>query len=164
MTNNRLQGKEIQIYTDGAASGNPGPGGFGVVLKYKDKRKELSRGYERTTNNRMELLAVIAALEQLKQEGCRVILHTDSRYVSEAVNRGWLFDWERKNFKKKKNPDLWKRFLTVYRKHDVQIIWIKGHADNIENNRCDTLAVEAYQSGKLFIDEGYVSDDQLTID
>ena len=164
MTSNSKPGKEIQIYTDGAASGNPGPGGYGIVLKYKHNRKEISRGYEKTTNNRMELLAVIVALEQLKQDGCQVIVYTDSRYVSEAVNQGWLFDWERKNFRKRKNPDLWKRFLTVYRKHDVQIIWIKGHADNVENNRCDRLAVEAYQSGKLIIDEGYVSDDQLKIE
>jgi ribonuclease HI len=158
MTRNNLPGKEVQVYTDGAASGNPGRGGFGIVLKYKDHRKELSQGYVLTTNNRMELLAVIVALEQLKKEGCQVTVYTDSRYVSEAVNQGWLFGWERKDFKKKKNPDLWKRFLTVYRKHEVRIIWVKGHGNVTENERCDRLAVEAYRSGKLVTDDGYNSE------
>jgi len=158
MSNTNSSDKQIRIYTDGAASGNPGPGGFGIVMKYKDHRKELSRGYQMTTNNRMELLAVIIALEQLKKEGSRVTVYTDSRYVSEAVNQGWLFEWERKRFKKIKNPDLWKRFLAVSRKHKVTIVWVKGHADIIENERCDKLAVEAYQSGNLFVDNGYVTD------
>ena len=107
---------KIIIYTDGAARGNPGPGGYGVVLKHKDKRKELSEGFRMTTNNRMELLAVIVALETLKIENSEVTVYTDSKYVSDAVSLGWVFQWEAKNFKKKKNPDLWKRFLKIFPK------------------------------------------------
>ena len=150
-----LAGNKIQIYTDGAASGNPGPGGYGVVLKYNEHRKEISQGYAFTTNNRMELLAVIVALEHIKNEGSQVVIYTDSKYVSEAVNQRWLFVWESKGFKKKKNPDLWKRFLLIYRKHKVQIVWIKGHSNIEENEVCDKLAVEAYKSGKLIVDTGY---------
>jgi len=146
---------KIIIYTDGAARGNPGPGGYGVVLISGDHRKELSQGYRLTTNNRMELLAVIVALEKLKQESSKVTIYTDSRYVADAVEKNWLFEWERKGFKKKKNPDLWKRFLTIYRKHKVKFIWIKGHADNPENERCDQLAVQASYGGKLAEDTGY---------
>ena len=113
MTGNRRQ---ILIYTDGAASGNPGPGGYGIVMKYGDHRKEMSQGYQVTTNNRMELLAIIVALEQLKKKGSEVTVFTDSRYVSDAVGKGWVFDWQRKGFKKRKNPDLWKRFLKVFGK------------------------------------------------
>lgn len=150
---------EITIYTDGAASGNPGPGGYGVVLISGRHRLEKSAGFRLTTNNRMELLAVITGLEALKIPGSSVTVFTDSRYVADAVEKGWLFQWESKGFKKKKNPDLWKRFLNVYRKHRVRINWIKGHANNPENELCDRLAVEAYKSGVLSEDTGYNPDD-----
>lgn len=147
--------KQIQLYTDGAARGNPGPGGYGIVLKYGKHSKELSQGYVRTTNNRMELLAVIVGLEQLKKMNSRVVVYSDSKYVCEAVNKGWVFSWESKQFRKKKNPDLWIRFLKIYRQHNVEFIWIKGHADNTENERCDKLAVEASKQPGLLTDEGY---------
>jgi ribonuclease HI len=149
----------ITIYTDGAASGNPGPGGYGVVMKYGDHRKELSGGFRLTTNNRMELLAVIVALDQLKYEGSEATIYSDSTYVCEAVNKKWLFDWERKGFKKKKNPDLWKRFLPLYRKHRIKLVWIKGHNNIPENERCDELAVEASRQSGLPADEGYETED-----
>lgn len=154
-----MQG-EIIIYTDGAASGNPGPGGYGVVLKYGSHRLEKSEGYKLTTNNRMELMAVIAGLEALKIPGSRVKVFTDSKYVAEAVEKGWLFQWESKGFRKKKNPDLWIRFLKVYRQHSVRFEWIKGHADNPENERCDRLAVEASRNTELKEDSGYISENE----
>ncbi len=150
--------RTIIIYTDGASSGNPGPGGLGVVMKYGRMRKEIAEGYRLTTNNRMELLAVIRALEALKWENAHVRLYTDSKYISDAVNKGWLFNWERNQFKKKKNPDLWHQFLQLYRKHNVKIIWVKGHANNPENERCDRLAVQASQESSLNEDEGYTDD------
>jgi len=150
----------IIMYTDGAASGNPGPGGYGVVLKVGKYRKELSDGFSKTTNNRMELLAVIKGLEAIKWTNAKVKVFTDSRYVSEAVNKGWLFDWEKKNFKKKKNPDLWQRFLNLYRKHDVQLNWVKGHASIPENERCDHLAVEAGKKSNLKEDTGYLQQNE----
>lgn len=134
---------EVIIYTDGSASGNPGPGGFGVVLKSGIHRKELAQGFRKTTNNRMELLAVIVGLETLKKPGLEVLIYSDSRYVVDAVEKGWVFNWEKKDFKDKKNPDLWKRFLVVYRKHKVRFVWIKGHSAIPENERCDQLAVQA---------------------
>lgn len=146
---------EITIYTDGAASGNPGPGGLGVVLKSGIHRKELALGFRRTTNNRMELLAVILGLEALKMPGMNVTIYSDSRYVVDAVEKGWVFNWEKKGFKDKKNPDLWRRFLVIYRKHYVRFVWIKGHADNPENERCDQLAVQAYKQPGLLIDSYY---------
>ncbi|MGQ9620297.1 MAG: ribonuclease HI [Bacteroidales bacterium] len=146
---------EIQIYTDGAASGNPGPGGYGTILIYGKHRLELSAGYKLTTNNRMELLAVIAGLEALKKHGCNVVIYTDSKYVADAVEKGWVFSWESKNFRKKKNRDLWLRFLELYRKHKVKIIWIKGHNSNPENEKCDKLAVEASGRENLRDDTGY---------
>jgi ribonuclease HI len=149
---------KVTIYTDGAASGNPGPGGFGIVLISGVHRKEISGGYQLTTNNRMELLAVITGLEALKANHCQVTVYTDSRYVSDAVEKGWLFTWEKKDFKAKKNPDLWKRFLQVYRKHHVRMTWIKGHASIPENERCDMLAVAASQGRDLPVDEGYAGD------
>jgi ribonuclease HI len=151
-----MQG-EITLYTDGAASGNPGPGGYGVVLIYGKHRLEKSGGFRLTTNNRMELLAVIAGLEALKIPASNVVVYTDSRYVSEAVNQGWLFQWETKGFRKKKNPDLWKRFLAIYRQHKVRIVWIKGHSNNVENERCDRLAVEASAGKNLPEDTGYTA-------
>jgi ribonuclease HI len=148
--------EEIVIYTDGAARGNPGPGGLGVVMMFGDHRKELSEGYRITTNNRMELLAVIRGLEALKRHDLKIKIYTDSKYVSEAVNQGWVFNWEAKRFKKKKNTDLWQRFLELYRKFDITLIWVKGHANNKENERCDRLAVEASHGGQLLEDSGYV--------
>ena len=149
---------EIVIYTDGSARGNPGPGGYGVVMIYGKHRRELSEGFQMTTNNRMELLAVIRGLQSLKRNDLRVKVYTDSRYVSDAVNKRWVFNWEAKRFKNKKNPDLWIEFLEVYRRLSVSFIWVKGHANIPENERCDRLAVEAsYGGDKLLIDSGYVN-------
>jgi ribonuclease HI len=150
---------EISIYTDGASSGNPGPGGYGVVLIYGKHRLEKSAGYKLTTNNRMELLAVIEGLEALKINGSSVVVYTDSKYVADSVEKGWVFQWESKAFKKKKNPDLWIRFLKIYRKHKVRFVWIKGHANNPENEKCDRLAVEA-SKGFLLDDIGYCPEDE----
>jgi len=147
---------EITIYTDGAASGNPGPGGFGVVLKSGRHRLEKSEGFRLTTNNRMELLAVITGLEALKKTGSNVVVYTDSKYVADAVEKGWVFQWESKAFRKKKNPDLWIRFLKIYRKHKVRFVWIKGHNNNPENELCDRLAVESSKGNDLHEDTGYV--------
>jgi len=145
----------IKIYTDGASRGNPGPGGFGVVMIYGHHRKEISQGFRLTTNNRMELLSVIVALEALKQESEHVTIYSDSKYVVDAVEQKWVFGWERKNFSKKKTPDLWQRFLKVFRKHHVKFVWVRGHAENEENNRCDELAVAAALGKHLLKDEGY---------
>lgn len=155
-------GNQITIYTDGAASGNPGPGGFGVVLMDGPYRKELMGGFRLTTNNRMELLAVIVGLEALKNEGEEVTIYSDSRYVVDAVEKGWVFGWEKKAFNGKKNPDLWKRFLLIYRKHKVRFVWVKGHADNPENERCDQLAVSAYKRTDLQIDYFYEAENKNT--
>lgn len=145
----------IEIYTDGAASGNPGPGGYGVVLKFQNKRKEISQGFRLTTNNRMELLAVIIALESIKNFEIPIVVYSDSKYVVDSINLGWVFSWVKKGFKDKANPDLWKRFLLLYPKFQIKFIWVKGHANNIENNRCDELAVAASKEKTLLIDEGY---------
>ena len=145
----------ITIYTDGSSRGNPGPGGYGVVLICPPYRKELSAGYRRTTNNRLELLGVIVGLEALKFEGSDVTIYSDSKYVVDAVSKGWVYGWERKGFAGKKNPDLWARFLRVFRRHKVRFVWIKGHADNVENERCDRLAVAAAEGGNLLEDFGY---------
>ena len=145
----------ITIYTDGAASGNPGPGGYGVVLMAGPHRKELSEGFRRTTNNRMELLAVIIGLAALRFEGSNVTIYSDSKYVVDAVEKGWVFGWEKTGFKKKKNPDLWRQFLALYRKHRVKFIWVKGHANVPENERCDQLAVQASKMPNLQIDYYY---------
>ncbi len=151
---------EITIYTDGAARGNPGKGGYGVVLISGKHRLEKSEGFRLTTNNRMELMAVISGLESLKIPGSCVVIYTDSRYVADSVEKGWLFQWESKAFKKKKNPDLWIRFLKVYRKHKVRFVWIKGHASNPENELCDRLAVEASGWSDPQDDTGYCPDDK----
>ena len=151
---------EITIYTDGASSGNPGPGGYGVVLISGKHRLEKSEGFTLTTNNRMELLAVIEGLEALKMPGSRVVIYTDSKYVADSVEKGWVFQWESKAFKKKKNPDLWIRFLKIYRKHNIRFVWIKGHANNPENEICDKLAVDAYSKGSLLKDAGYCPEDE----
>jgi len=145
----------IVIYTDGAAQGNPGPGGYGVVLTCGPHRKELSAGYRFTTNNRMELLAVITALEALKKEGSECTIYSDSKYVVDAVSKGWVLKWYNNGFQKAKNPDLWMRFLKIYQKHSVKFVWIKGHANNKENERCDRLAVAASHSENLLVDVEY---------
>ncbi len=147
----------ITIYTDGAARGNPGPGGYGAVLMSGQFRKELSDGFEMTTNNRMELLAVIVALEALKIENSQVTIYSDSKYVVDAVEKGWIWNWVKIRFKGKKNEDLWLRFLKVYQKHKVKFVWIKGHDNIPENERCDQLAVEASMKPRLKKDTGYLS-------
>jgi len=145
----------IIIYTDGSAKGNPGNGGYGIVMMSGTHRKELLQGFRLTTNNRMELLAVIVALENIKKEGTSVTIYSDSKYVIDSVDKKWVFGWEKKNFSKKKNPDLWIRFLKIYRKQKVSFIWVKGHANNKENEKCDTLAVQAADSKNLLIDQWY---------
>lgn len=146
---------KIIIYTDGASRGNPGPGGYGVILMSGTHKKELSEGYKLTTNNRMELLAVIVALESLKKDNCDVTIYTDSKYVVDSVEKKWVFGWKRNGFKGKKNADLWLRFLSVYKNHNVIIMWVKGHSENAFNERCDTLAVNAALGHNLLIDNGY---------
>lgn len=149
------QKQTIYLYTDGAASGNPGPGGYGIVLKCGDVRKELSGGFRLTTNNRMELLAVIKGLEAIRWENAQVEVYSDSTYVVKALTEGWLDTWVAKGWKKVKNPDLWQSFLPLYKKHKVSFHWIKGHAGHPENERCDRLAVAAYGQPDLPVDEGY---------
>ena len=146
---------EVTIYTDGAASGNPGPGGYGIILMSNGYQKELSGGFAHTTNNRMELMAVIVALEALKYDNCRVQIFSDSSYVVNAVKEGWLARWECTAFKKKKNADLWLRFLKIYRRHQVQLHWLKGHAGHPLNERCDQLATAASIQPELPEDKGY---------
>ncbi|WP_262246694.1 ribonuclease HI [Parapedobacter soli] len=135
----------IELYTDGASSGNPGPGGYGVILRSGPHYKELSEGFRKTTNNRMELMAVIKGLEALKKPNENVTIYSDSKYVIDAVEKGWVHGWVRKGFAGKKNPDLWMRFLNVYKLHNVKFVWVKGHAGHPENERCDRLAVQASQ-------------------
>jgi ribonuclease HI len=153
------QQQMVTIYTDGACSGNPGPGGYAAVLLYGDKRLELSQGYRKTTNNRMELLAVITALERLSRP-CRVNLYSDSEYVVNAITKGWLESWQRKGWRKadKKpvlNVDLWQRLLPQIQKHSIEFKWVRGHNNNVENERCDILAVAAYQSRELLVDNEF---------
>ena len=143
MAEKTTQRPPIYLYTDGASSGNPGPGGYGVVLKCAGLMKEISGGYACTTNNRMELLAVIVGLEAVKWENAEVHVYSDSSYVVNAINKGWIENWQRKGFSKVKNTDLWIRFLQVYKRHRVAFHWIKGHAGHPENERCDALAVAA---------------------
>ena len=152
----------IYLYTDGASSGNPGPGGYGVVLKCAGRVLELSGGFALTTNNRMELLAVIKGLEAIRWKNAEVHVVSDSSYVVNAINKGWLFNWEKTGFAKAKNPDLWMRFLNIYRQHRVKFQWIKGHAGHPENERCDALAVAAGAGAaaagkKLPDDTGYLA-------
>jgi ribonuclease HI len=142
----------IKIYTDGAAQGNPGPGGYGVIMRYGNYEKELSEGFRLTTNNRMELLAVIKGLETIKKEGIPVTIYSDSQYVVKAVEEGWLWNWEKKNFKDKANVDLWKRFIPLYKKYKPKFIWVRGHAGHVENERCDRLAVAAANLPVLQVD------------
>lgn len=147
--------QQLIIYTDGSARGNPGPGGYGIILKWGNTVKELSQGYRMTTNNRMELLAVIVALQQLKKDGLNITIYTDSSYIVNSVEKGWLFGWVKTGFKGKKNADLWQLFLKEYRKHKIKFQWVKGHANNPGNNRCDELATAAADSGDWLVDEGY---------
>ena len=146
----------VELYTDGSSRGNPGPGGYGAILKFGKHEKEFAEGFRLTTNNRMELLAVIVGLEALTKDGIAVTVYSDSKYVVEAIEKKWVFGWQKKNFSGKKNPDLWKRFLQVYVQHKVKFIWIKGHNENPENERCDELAVAAAMGGNLEHDYGYI--------
>ncbi len=154
---------DVHIYTDGASRGNPGPGGYGIVMEWVGKpyKKEFAQGFERTTNNRMELMAVIKALDKLKKEKLMVTIFTDSKYVADAVEKGWVFNWERKGFVGKKNVDLWVAFLKLYRKHNIVIKWIKGHSNHPQNDRCDQLAVMASKQEKLSKDLGFEDDAAL---
>ena len=145
----------ITIFTDGAAKGNPGKGGYGTVLMFRKHRKELSEGFRLTTNNRMELLAVIKGLEELKVEGIPVTIYSDSKYVVDAVQKGWLWNWQKKGFKDKKNVDLWRRYIPLHLKYKPRLVWVRGHAGNAENECCDRLAVSAAESNHLQIDQGY---------
>lgn len=152
-----MKANKIIIYTDGSSIGNPGPGGYGIVMLSKNQNyiKEFSEGYKLTTNNRMELLAVIVALEKIKVKNAEVEIYTDSKYVSDAVEKEWVFNWEKKNFKDKKNEDLWIRFLKIYNLHNIKFIWVKGHSNNKYNDRCDKLANNAAKSNNLIEDIGY---------
>ena len=151
--------KSIQMYTDGAARGNPGRGGYGVILMSGNHRKELSQGYRKTTNNRMELMAVIAGLEALKKDGMNITVYTDSQYVAKAIQEGWLKKWIATQFKGgKKNRDLWMQFDELAQRQHIKFVWVKGHADNPLNNRCDELATEAADRTDLLIDEEYEKD------
>lgn len=152
---------KINIYTDGSAKGNPGKGGLGVILISGKHYKEISQGFRYTTNNRMELLAVIVGLEHLKNNDSEVLVYSDSKYVVDSVEKKWVFQWEKKHFKGKKNIDLWKRFLTIYKKHKVTFCWVKGHAGHPENERCDYLAVQASEQSQLLIDEVYEKTNDL---
>ncbi|MEQ8360033.1 MAG: ribonuclease HI [Cytophagales bacterium] len=147
--------KGIEIFTDGSSRGNPGPGGFGILLRYGEKVKEHSEGYRKTTNNRMELLAVIRALEMLKRKDLPVHIYSDSKYVIDAITKGWVFGWQKKNFKGKKNPDLWMKYLSLHPLFNLKFHWVKGHAGHPENERCDELAVKAAQGIGLKEDVGY---------
>ncbi len=145
----------IEIYTDGAAKGNPGKGGYGVYMRFNGQVKEFSQGYRLTTNNRMELLAVIIGLEALKTNAYKIRVISDSKYVIDAINLKWVVGWQKKGFKGKKNEDLWRRFLNVYARFNIEFIWVKGHNGHPENERCDLLAVSAANSKDLLVDEGY---------
>jgi ribonuclease HI len=134
---------KIEIFTDGSSKGNPGAGGYGIVMRYGEKEKEYSEGFRRTTNNRMELLAVIRALEKLKRYDIPVIVYSDSKYVIDSIDKGWVFNWVKTGFRGKKNADLWRRYLDLHSKFDIEYSWVKGHAGHPENERCDVLATSA---------------------
>lgn len=157
--------KHVTIYTDGACLGNPGPGGYGAILLYQGRKRELSGGYRNTTNNRMEIMAAIAGLEALKEK-CRVTLHSDSEYLVKAMSRGWARRWRANGWKRNKgakvlNPDLWERLLQLCDYHEVKFSWVKGHAETSENIRCDELAMQAAQQPNLPADEGYIKEPQI---
>ena len=155
--------KKVHIFTDGACSGNPGPGGYGIVMELvgNSYKKELSEGYRKTTNNRMELLAVIVALEQLKSNDLEITVFSDSKYVVDAIEKKWIQTWIKKRFKDVKNPDLWRRFLKIYQPKTTKFTWIKGHNDHPQNERCDALAVVASKKENLLIDEGYDTEENV---
>jgi len=149
----------IELYTDGASSGNPGPGGYGAILRSGQYTKELSAGYRKTTNNRMELLAVIVGIESIKKAGQEIMIYTDSKYIIDSVEKKWVFNWVKTGFKGKKNKDLWLRFLAVYRVHNIRFTWVKGHNGHPENERCDELAVQASQQKDLITDVVFESEE-----
>ncbi len=146
---------KIIIYTDGAALGNPGPGGYGAVMMFGPHRKELSQGFKLTTNNRMELLAVIVALSNIKDKSIPIEVYTDSQYVCNAIEKKWLFGWHKKGYAKIKNPDLWKQFYIIYHQFNIRFIWVKGHAGIKENERCDVLATTAAKENPTSVDSFY---------
>ena len=146
------------IFTDGSSRGNPGRGGYGAILKWGSTQKEIAQGYKLTTNNRMELMAVLAALSLLTRDNLQITIYTDSQYIVNSVEKGWVFGWVKKGFKDKKNADLWMRFLEFYKKHKIKFVWVKGHADNQWNNRCDILATQAADGGNLIEDTGFLRD------
>jgi|TARA_B110000444_G_scaffold260955_1_gene310145 ribonuclease HI len=152
-----MKDNTINIFTDGSSRGNPGPGGYGIVMEQKGTGyfREFSEGFRLTTNNRMELLAVIEALNKIKTRNADVVVYTDSKYVSDSVEKKWVFNWKKNNFKKKKNIDLWTKFLKIYPKYSIKFIWIKGHNDHPQNERCDSLAVAASKKKNPLIDQGY---------
>jgi len=154
---------KVHIYTDGACSGNPGPGGYGIVMEWVGKtyKKEFSEGYKKTTNNRMELLAVIEALKKIKTKEVEITVFSDSKYVVNAIKKKWLFGWQKKQFKGVKNPDLWKRFLKIYNPNNTKFVWVKGHNNHLQNERCDVLAVNASKKENLLVDKGYVKPQNL---
>lgn len=158
---NEEPSRKIIMYTDGSSLGNPGPGGFGTLLLFGPYRKEISAGFQLTTNNRMELMAVIAGLEALKYKNSEVTVYTDSKYVVDSVEKGWLFNWIKLRFKGKKNRDLWMRFHEVYLLHQVKFVWVKGHASIPGNERCDQLAVAAANGSNLVVDEGFIQERHL---
>lgn len=147
--------KIIQIYTDGACSGNPGPGAYGVIIKFNGREKIITEGFRKTTNNRMELLSVIVALEKITTDKYPVEIYSDSKYVIDSITKGWVFNWVKTNFKGKKNEDLWKRFLEVEKKFNITYHWVKGHNGHPENERCDQIAVESIKNQSLGIDKIY---------
>jgi len=155
---------KINIYTDGSSLGNPGPGGYGIIMEWEGKQyvKEFSDGFRFTTNNRMELLAVIVGLETLKKQPMEVVVYSDSKYVIDAVQKKWVFSWEKKAFKDKKNSDLWKRYLNIHRKHKVHFHWVKGHNEHPQNERCDQLAVQAAKKLAVNIDSFFEQNQQKT--
>lgn len=153
---------QLEIYTDGSSRGNPGPGGYGVVLLGGDKRKEISAGYRLTTNNRMELMAVIVALQNLTKKNIPLTIYTDSQYVVNSIEKKWLLGWIKTDFKGgKKNKDLWLQYYTLSKQFSIQLKWVKGHADNPHNNRCDELATAAAQGSQLLVDTGYENEGAL---
>ncbi len=160
-----LQPKHVEIHTDGACTGNPGPGGYGIVLIYGDYRRELSGGYRLTTNNRMELMGPIKGLEALNQK-CRVTLYSDSRYVVEGIEKGWARRWRSKGWMRNKreeavNPDLWGQLLDLCDKHEIEFRWVRGHSGDPDNERCDQLAVQAAHSTGLLVDKGYETPEKV---
>lgn len=145
----------LEIYTDGASRGNPGPGGYGILLKWGEKMKEISAGYRMTTNNRMELLAVIVALESLTRDGVNITIYSDSKYVVDSVEKRWIWGWQQKGWAGKKNVDLWQKYIALHNKHNIRFVWVKGHANNPYNNRCDILATTAADGRNLLVDAVY---------